>query len=494
MAYMTIYSEFGQDFNYHINATRETCVISNEDILRISKDMGISILGFSEHMPNPGLVLPDENNNILLSEVDDYIKTINRLKDNNFDMTVLVNFIANYNPMSESFLGEMKKKVDYMILEQRNVVYGLQTYSPYNNPNYPIEYANMVSNGINSGIFDIVAYPDYFMKFRSTIVSDEDKKLFDENAILASQRICETARNMGIPLELDLSVACNNLSQTSIDSMDSSYIFWKVAQEIEGLKILKCISDINTYQSIKQAIHEIIPIEQLIFDKIITDNYNPLTARKNNKKLQETYIKRQENALSFETNMVNQITWRILKTVDDGVDPTILALSATSYLDEIMKKCYSAATKKINNSVFEISSSGDKKNKEDLKRKKQVIKSVNQVLINQKKTIENAKNDIMHAVNIGCETNRELSNILAQITQYQTTQNEEQKEKIDIHIAKFQNFKTENNTYWQNLKRKYNQNYTYGFTNTITLWLLIIIMIGIIIGICFMMYKISVGV
>ncbi|UKI26452.1 MAG: hypothetical protein L6V91_06595 [Bacilli bacterium] len=47
-------------------------------MLQVAKSMGISMLGFSEHIPNPDLILPDEDHRMLLSEVDDYIASINK--------------------------------------------------------------------------------------------------------------------------------------------------------------------------------------------------------------------------------------------------------------------------------------------------------------------------------------------------------------------------------------------------------------------------------
>jgi hypothetical protein len=76
--------------------------------------------------------------------------------------------------MKETFLREMREKVDYMILGQHFVKNGMQMVSRKGNPNYPLEYAEMVCQGLDSGLFDIVAHPDCFMEFRDTI-SDEDK-------------------------------------------------------------------------------------------------------------------------------------------------------------------------------------------------------------------------------------------------------------------------------------------------------------------------------
>ena len=98
-----------QDFNYHTHTYRSghSEYVSDEEILESTRQAGISMLGFSEHVPNTDLELPDEDHRMLLSEVDDYIASINKLKQENTNMTILVGFEAEFDPMKESFLGEM---------------------------------------------------------------------------------------------------------------------------------------------------------------------------------------------------------------------------------------------------------------------------------------------------------------------------------------------------------------------------------------------------
>ncbi len=108
----------------------------------------------------------------------------------------------------------------------------------------------MVSKAIESGIFDIVAHPDHFMEFRDTIINEEDKKLFDENSVIASQIICEKARDMRIPIEINLFHALNNKTLSDGNLAYPHPTFWQVAQEIDGLQILKGIDahDISAFK------------------------------------------------------------------------------------------------------------------------------------------------------------------------------------------------------------------------------------------------------
>ncbi len=503
-------NSLGQNFNYHTHTYRSghSEYASDEEILQVAKSVGISMLGFSEHIPNPNLILPDEDHRMLLFEVDGYIASINKMKQDNPDMTILVGFEAEFDPMKESFLGEMRDKVDYMILGQHFVTRGLQNVPSKNNPNYPIEYANMVSKAIESGIFDIIAHPDYFMEFRDTIVTEEDRKLFDENSIIASQIICEKARDMGIPIEINLSPALNNQVLSDGKLTYPHPTFWKVAQEIDGLQVLKGIDahDLSAFKNVPQAEQLISNIEQMVSDKLIQGSYNPVIARQNNPKLQETYTRNQESALTFETHMISQIVNGTLGSVEDGLDSESLAIAVGTSLSGVMQSCVDGADKKDKTTVEEISTivdspnlpSKDKKGK--LERKKQVINETNQVLANQQVAIENAKNNVVNAMNIGCESKYEYSNMVTQMTQQQSTKKESQKQRIEEHITSFQYSKTGEKTYTQGMgqvkqlkKENNNHNSSSGFTDAILLTLIVTFVIGVAVGIGYMLYRISIG-
>lgn len=502
---------FGQSFNYHTHTYRSghSEYASDEEMLQAARNMGISMIGFSEHIPNPDLVLPDEDHRMLSSEVDGYIASISKMKQEHPDMTILAGFEAEYDPMREAFLGEMRDKVDYMILGQHFVNRGLQMISPNNNPNYPIEYANMVSQAIDSGIFDIVAHPDHFMEFRDTMERDEARKLFDENAVLASQIICEKARDMGIPIEINLAKATSGkvLSDGSLAFPHPT--FWKVAQEIDGLKILKGVDahDLGAFKDIPKAEQQIASIEQMVSDKMIKGTYNPTIARQNNPKLQQAYAQGQANALTFETHMISQIVNDTLSRTQDGLDSESLAVAVGTSLNGVMQSCVDNASKKDQSTIEEITQIGNSslaptEKKGKLERKKMVVQETNQVLSNQQRAIESAKENVLTAMNMGCSDKEEYSNTITQITQHKTTKNEQQKSQIESHMASFQESKGITNTYgksYQLVKKNPNQNNgngsnsSKGFVNVVILSLITTFIIGVAVGIGYMLYKFTIG-
>ena len=508
-------SALAQSFNYHTHTYRsghgEYC--SDVEIVQTAKANGITTLGFSEHIPNPSLVLPDEDHRMLLSEVDEYINSINQLKANYPDMIIMSGFEAEFDPIQESFLGEMRDKVDYMILGQHFVANGLSKVQMKGNPNYPIEYATMVSKAIDSGIFDIVAHPDIFMEIRDTMTDEQAKKLFDENSIIASQIICEKARDMGIPIEINFGGVNKNQVLSDGNLSYPHPTFWKVASEIEGLKIIQGIDahNLKAFEQVDKFSTSISRITELVHDKIITSKYNPVVARQNNPKLQEAYKSSQANALTFETQMVSQMINEISSQIPQDTDSFTTAMFMEQGLDMAMQNCIANASKKDGSIADELPtiaesneiSISNKKGKID--KKKKAIEETNQVLANQQRTIETAKRTIKTAVDMGCKTKEEISNISTQITEHNTTNDNQKKSTIEQSISSFQQSKGISNGYTETkgqayqLKRTNNannnngNNSNHGFVNVITLSLVVTFVIGIAIGIGYMLFKLSIG-
>ena len=476
--------EILQKYNYNIQLNS---IYNINEVLEYYKKNGITSIGFAPNMPQPDLILPDEDHKMLNSEVEDYISSINKMKNANPDMTILSGFEAEFDPMRESFLGEMREKVDYMILGQLFVPRGLMNVTGTNNPNYPIEYANMVSKAIDSGIFDIVSHPDIFMQFKDTMDSEENKKLFDENSVIASQIICEKAKDMGLPIELNLKDFEEN----------KDYSFWKIAQEIEGLKILKNVDLLNANEQIQQDNNEVI---QLLNDKIIKTDYNPVVARQNNLKLQEAFKIHQKNALTFETHMINNIVNGALEKTEDGLDSNTLADIIDTSLDNVSQSCTNFANEKGKSIIKEVSDISedtdlsviDKNYK--IERKKQAYNETNQVLINQQKVIETAKNNVLNAMNMGCETKMEYSNMITQITQYQSTKNVSQKQLLESNINEFKQSKySQEYVQLRKKEKKNDNNFSSGFANSIFIIIIVLFLIIVAIFIGCILHKTSIG-
>lgn len=484
-----------QTFSYNNHTYRsgkdEHC---NEfDILEYARKFGITALGFCDNIPNPSLILPDEDNRMLLSEVHDYLASINKLKQDNSDMIILTGFEAEYDPMKASFLGEMRDMVDYMVLGQHFVNRGLQMISPKNNPNYPIEYANMVGKAIDSGIFDIVAHPDIFLQYRETIKDEEAKKLFDENSVLASQIICEKARDMGIPIEINFN--CNQEKQ--------NISFWKIASEIDGLQVLNGI-DAKTPEQINNILNgqnKMSDIIEMMSDKTLPKNYNPIIARQNNRKLQDAYTKTQESALTFETHMSDSLVKEICSSLKDGLNSEEIAIGIGQGLNMSVQECVDNANKKDKSIVDEISTIVDRtdislsEKKVVAERKKQALDETNQVLNNQQGLIEKTKGNVLTAMNIGCNTKEEYTNMTTQLIEHNSTTKETHKNRIEKQVTSFQQSKgiTNTMTNGKNFILTRSQENNKGFVNTLGIVLMVTFIVGFVTGITYMLCKLWIG-
>ena len=314
---------------------------------------------------------------------------------------------------------------------------------------------------------------------------------------------------MGIPIEINLAKATSGkvLSDGSLAYPHPT--FWKVAQEIEGLKILKGVDahDLGAFKDIPKAEQQISSIEQMVSDKMIIGTYNPTIARQNNPKLQQAYANGQANALTFETHMISQIVNDTLSRTQDGLDSESLAVAVGTSLNGVMQSCVDNASKKDQSTIEEITQIGNSslaptEKKGKLERKKMVVQETNQVLSNQQRAIESAKENVLTAMNMGCSDKEEYSNTITQITQHKTTKNEQQKSQIESHMASFQESKGITNTYgksYQLVKKNPNQNNgngsnsSKGFVNVVILSLITTFIIGVAVGIGYMLYKFTIG-
>ena len=423
-------------------------------------------------------------------------------------MTILSGFEAEFDPMRESYLGEMREKVDYMILGQHFVPRGLMNVTGTNNPNYPIEYANIVSKAIDSGIFDIVAHPDIFMQFRDTMDSEENKNLFDENSVIASQIICEKARDMGIPLEINLNGAFNSQLHSNDSLKYPSKTFWEVASEIDGLQVLQGI-DTHTLRCIKdvdKSAMKVSDITEMMRDKFVAKDYDPVVARQNNIKLQEAYKLGQDKALSFETHMVNQSVSNICNNLNDGMNPEDIAIGIGQGLNVAMQECIDNANVKDKSVVDDISqiAENDKIPLEEKKiraeRKKKVIDETNQVLSNQQLVIGNAKNSVISAVNIGCQNKEEFINMTTQITEHNSSKNETHKNAIENQVSAFQQSKgtlsvptNDKNPTLVKKQNSTNHNQNSGFASTLSIIMITAFIVGFVAGITYILCKLWIG-
>ena len=482
-----------QTFNYHTHTNRcgHAGISEDREYVERARANGITQLGFSDHVPVPELAYQDSKHQMHISEVDEYVESIRNLQAENPDMKINVGFEVEFDPMKEQFFGELREKVDYMILGQHFVPSSNGLVKKDNNPDYPIKYANMLCKAMESGIFDIVAHPDIFMEYRDSLTSEEAKRQFDDNAVVASQMICNKAKEIGIPIELNFA----GIDKGQIMS-DGKYsyphpTFWKIASET-GVQVLYGVDahDPSQFDKMgwnKKIADQIIDPEKL---NIVSPNYNPVEARKNNSRLQELYTKGQQLATTYETNLTQLLVFRMLSGFPETTRMDELLPGEVDQMfenvSELMNK--EAKAEKIKISMEKKSAEPAAEQEFQSKRTEQILQHIEETHINRQNVLDRTKQALQYSIEIGCKSKHDVISTVSKITEANSTKKESTKEKLIASVEQTKQISLEKQQH-DNSKGNNTATNNNGFTNTNSLILIITFICGIIICIGYIVYK-----
>ena len=487
-----------QTFNYHTHTNRcgHAGISEDREYVERARANGITQLGFSDHVPVPELAYQDSEHQMHISEVDEYVESIRNLQAENPDMKINVGFEVEFDPMKEQFFGELREKVDYMILGQHFVPSSNGLVKKNNNPDYPIKYANMLCKAMESGIFDIVAHPDIFMEYRDSLASEEAKRQFDDNAVVASQMICNKAKEIGIPIELNFA----GIDKGQIMS-DGKYsyphpTFWKIASET-GVQVLYGVDAHDPSQFDKMGWNKKIA-DQIIDPKklnIVSPNYNPVEARKNNSRLQELYTKGQQLATTYETNLTQLLVFRMLSGFPETTRMDELLPGEVDQMfenvSELMNK--EAEAEKIKISMEKKSAEPAAEQEFQSERTKQILQHIEETHTNRQSVLDRTKQALQYSIEIGCNSKHDVISTVSKITEANSTKKESTKEKLIASIEQTKQISQEKQQQHDNSKVYAKENSkaanNNGFTKTNSLILIITFICGIIICIGYIVYK-----
>lgn len=501
-----------QSFNYHTHTNRcgHAGIASDKEYVEYAKQVGITQLGFTDHVPVSELEYQDSEQRMHIYDVDEYITSIHQLQQENPTMKIMCGFEAEFDPMKEQFLGELRDKVDYMILGQHFVPYGMSKLPQKNNPEYPIQYAEMLCKAMESGIFDIVAHPDIFMQFRDSLDTEEKRNLFMQNAKIASKAICNKAKELGIPIELNFGgINKGKIMQDGQLAYPHSK-FWQIAAET-GVSVLYGVDAHTPEQFItmgkdKEKADMIINPSKL---NLVGKNYNPVEARRNNKKLQELYEQSQAKTLTYETHLISQITSGIIDRIpDEEFSPETFSYMSEYALANVSQDSTKKASERDKTTISRIEtiSSEPKLTPQEkafqLNRAKATIEHTNDTLSQQQSALERARESMHTSIEMGCQSKQDFKNITTQLTEGKTTKSVERQNAITTNLQTFQTTNKPTNNKEQTkgpilVKKPTNNspssNGNKGYINAITLALIITFVCGIAVGIGYMIYKIGIG-
>lgn len=486
-------NESYQNFNYHTHTKRCSHAGNYEDAEYVyyARLNGISTVGFTDHVPFNPIKLPDIKSRMVYSEVDEYISSINALKKENPDMCILSGFEAEYYPEIEEFLGELRSKVDYMIMGE-HFFEGVEV----NNKDYPLIYADMVVKGIESGIFDIIAHPDIFIRKRNSISSEEDMRVFDENTIRAGKIIATKAKEYNIPLELNV--------KYSLELGSEIIPFWKQVSQINT----KVLFGLDAHDP--KAFNEFYLKRQVLLSMLnmkfnfVNKDYNPIVARLQNQRLNLNYQIRQSKALCVQTSYAS----KLLECIFDRI-PKFESTEEVSYylnehltkeLDDIAKE----GTKKDEESfsrIEELSSSNTEPYLKSylLRRVKMELATTNQVIASQINLVNTIKKSIDNAFLMGASSKEEVMDIVTKLIELTYTKNTSKKRVISEYLESLENNLGGKSTGSKLVRvnplgstneKSEEYNKWNGFVSKFSLLLLVAFLIGFGIGIAYMFIKI----
>lgn len=312
-------------YNYHSHTYRcgHAAEVPDNVYLNTAIENGFDKYGITDHVPVHPIFYSDDTVRMHDIEKEEYLESMRSLKQQySTFLDLYYGFEAEYDEIIEEYLCELRDKSDYMIMGQHYVL----NKNIRSTPMYPFEYARKVCQGIKSGIFDIVAHPDIFMQYRTSMITPEEKAMFERNALLAAEMICTTAKEYGVPLELNLGATYpfklkrydseqttgyeKEIAEFLSKSLEEearypTKLFWEVAMEHENDVVVGIDAhypdEIAQREEKLEVIGKYIDLSKLRF---LPNNYDPVTARKNNVKLQDAYQQTKSRLTCVESRLV----------------------------------------------------------------------------------------------------------------------------------------------------------------------------------------------
>ena len=186
--------------NYHTHTPRCHHAIGRErEYVENAIKSGLKTLGFSDHSPMYFDTDYYSNFRMRPEEIDEYVSTLLALREEyKKDINLLIGFETEYYPKYfEKYLEMIAPyPIDYIIMGQHfvgNEIGARHNYQPTDKVDQLEEYVNQVLEGLSTGRFTYLAHPD-MINFTGS----------DEAYYAPMKKLCEGAKKLNIPLELNM--------------------------------------------------------------------------------------------------------------------------------------------------------------------------------------------------------------------------------------------------------------------------------------------------
>lgn len=437
-----------QNFNYHGHTSRcgHAGDMADETYVLAARNQGITSIGFSDHVAFGTLEQWQQGQRMHISEVDGYLESIRGLQEKYPDMTIRCGFEVEYDPSKMGYLAELRSKCDYMILGQHYVQKGTGLESK-SDSEYPLRYAEMVCKAMDTGMFDIVAHPDYFMMDRDRFTSPEERAKFMMNASAASHMICSKARDLGIPLELNVRGAAEHQEMADGEFAYPHSLFWNIAAQEKCMVIYGVDAHhpghLLTIDEDRERVAKHIDTSKLQF----VETYDPVIARENNAKLQDRFESTLANSVSHETSMVQMIMAGT--EVREGEDAFERIGDMLSAIGKKFTSDYEARHAAVEEKIAEIddNTSYSESQKAALKAKYMLRgERVEETARAKEKMIERATMSLSEAKEAGCQTKAEYMQVVSHLTEARTSNDPVKRNNAVAAVESFKEGKKQGTT------------------------------------------------
>ena len=431
-----------QKFNFHTHTNRCGLISSSkdEDYVLAAIKKGMTSFGFTEHAPSPKVEYDEINERLSNDQVTEYINSIRRLNRDYPEIDVFVGFEAQYSEALKLHLINLRKQVDYMILGQHEVIIDGKKVDPNDNPEYPLIYARSIINALDSGIFDIVAHPDYFMVYRDTCTSFENYSLFMENASKAADMIGRKCEELDIPLEINLD-SITRVEHDNYRDGEHSFTHPSFFNELikYNVKFMygadahrpKAIKDIN--ENILRA-GTILKTSEMMF---VPEDYNPVKNR--NPELDQRLLLSETNSYSYETYLLISL----LERITDDFTTNDLDLKALDRIEGLITEIQTTSKKESQKkfedllNVAEDYFISDEEREKRLDNNLKYMETFGAVTTARINLLYKLKNIIVEASNLGCYTKEDYLIVCKELIEKSINKDENTIERSNQNIQNY---------------------------------------------------------
>ena len=226
------------DYTYHSHTKRCGHAFGeDEEYVLAAIEMGFKVIGFSDHVILPDRSAPRMRGDPLM--LQDYFDSVNYLKKKYQDLIEIhLAFEAEwFGEEYEAYYRELlKDHLDYMILGQHCWIGGEDDcFHWYAYPYFPDKpsqlkgYVDDLIAGMRSGLFTYVCHPDLFMLWYGE---------WDERCVEAAYRIARTAKELDLPLEVNMGRSHNKPHHGKRGYPYPYGKFWDIVSEVGAKAII----------------------------------------------------------------------------------------------------------------------------------------------------------------------------------------------------------------------------------------------------------------